>query len=111
MNKPLTQTVNNGHRNTSLLGAFALVLAFAFGVSSSSSPVAAATGQQLVPIDLGLCCAADVDAPIDAVIPVTNAVAAVLDCRQPAPQPGRLPHVSAASAASYLARAPPLMNS
>jgi hypothetical protein len=111
MNTPLTQTVNNGHRNTSLLGAFALVLALAFGVSTSSSSAAAASGQQLVPLDLNLCCAADVDAPFDAAIPVVSAIVLVLDCRQQAPQVGRLPQGAAASAASFLARAPPLMNS
>jgi hypothetical protein len=107
MNETLTQTANGGHRNTSLLGAFALMLAFAFGVSTTTTSAAASAGQQLVPLDLGLALAADVDAPFDAAIPVATAVVATSAFRQQAPQADRLPHVMAAAPAVFLARAPP----
>lgn len=107
MNMPLTQAVDHGHRNSSLLGAFALVLAFAFGVSTSPTSSAVAAGQQLVPIDLGLALSADMDTPADLAIPVASAVVAMLAGTQQAPQAGSLPRVVATAPVVFLARAPP----
>jgi len=107
MNALLTQAANPGHRNSSLLGAFALVLAFAFGVGSTTAPAFAA-GQQLVPADISLPLLADLDTPFDFALPVTAPVFTACCGKQHAPQAGRVLQPATVSPAAFLARAPPL---
>jgi hypothetical protein len=107
MNTLLTQAANGGHRNSSLLGAFALVLAFAFSVGSTSTPAFTA-GQQLLPADVSLPLLADIDAPFDIAIPVAAAVFAASDARSQVPQAGVATQLAALPPAAFLARAPPV---
>jgi len=107
MNTLLTPAANGGHRNSSLLGAFALVLAFAFSVSSTTAPAFTA-GQQLLPADVSLPLLADIDAPSDVGIPVTNHVIAVAAARSQVPPAGVASQCAVLPASAFLARAPPV---
>lgn len=108
MNSQLTQTVDNGHRNSSLLGAFALVLALAFGVGTSATSTAASAGQQLVPVDLGLPLCAESETSSDIAVPVASAAIAAVAGAPQSPQSRRLSRVITATPVVFLARAPPV---
>jgi len=107
MNTLLTPAANNGHRNSSLLGAFALVLAFAFSVGSTTTPAFTA-GQQLLPADVNVPLLADIDAPSDIGIPVTDHVITIAVARSQAPQAGVVSQLAVPAPSAFLARAPPI---
>jgi hypothetical protein len=106
MNMPPSTSVANGQRNAPLLGAFALLLAFAFGMFATPAP-AVAGGAQLLAADLGLPSPDVADTPPDPPIPVAVATAPMVRNRTPAPAVHVTECIIATPVAAFLARAPP----
>lgn len=100
-------TVADGHRNSSLLGAFALVLALAFGMGATAAP-AFAVGQHLVSDDGSQSLLANVDPPLDIAIPVGATGHAQRHARTQTPPGCDVQHAVSTCPAQFLARAPPL---